>query len=797
MGRRPNRLVVEFFHRGPKLDDSSNRYEHTCKRCGERFPKGRMDALIGHLIRRCPNVSLDDRQLVFEQLHQKSERKCHVTTAQFHNDPLQLSNAPVTLHNDDNILDFFQQQEQQSALDTLAEVSRRHLDYSAQRGQREQDTDNPHDDSGQAIAEQALLAHLRQAGMGNSDPPALYTPAADTRRTEQNGHGLRHGESQLHPRPLASTSAMYTAGPPRQHPDNSDAVRDSFTTSTHLDPQLGRIEAQIAAHLRPSFHATDAQQAIPSTAQGEFTWTSTSPTGVQPFAGFSSPSTNCDPAFGVLQNAAKPKGRNRFSVSRRKEVETIRKSGACMRCRMLKKPCSEGTPCLTCQKVDSARVWKATCIRTKLAEVFGLWSTELFHSLAELKVSVAIKGLHQTKLVGRIEARLCTQSASALSFACVRFTDQPLSDKTPKEQHNDLLLLNESRDEDDKIESYMLQIAIAYTEKETSPLLKATMQQAQGLVQEEVHVAATQSQKQSGRTCYNLETRLVSTAVELWAMTRVLTSPHDVDLHLQYIDARSSENMLSSNQLSTSATNIEEGTRSHDLIKHQLFALLESRCSKLSKKIMNELERRILQRQQVSKFGTIVSAGIFLNCVERLTGLFRSFDLSRDEFQQNDGVTNQFPTKAGWGRTPWPDLLSITSNWSLSNPPPHYWNQGEYFASLLTTLLRMRAFLPKFMTGQDGALLVLQDHQSPVESAARKPIEVSNDEQLGAIAAWLDPLNLQMHKLAEVMDSEMPRPEAGVHAWDLRYISRMLLAETIGFSKTQRSGFAEREVANP
>lgn len=35
MGRRPNQLVLEFFHRGPKLQDASNRYEHTCKRCGE------------------------------------------------------------------------------------------------------------------------------------------------------------------------------------------------------------------------------------------------------------------------------------------------------------------------------------------------------------------------------------------------------------------------------------------------------------------------------------------------------------------------------------------------------------------------------------------------------------------------------------------------------------------------------------------------------------------------------------------------------------------------------------------
>jgi hypothetical protein len=35
MGRRPKAWVRRFFDRGAKLDDASNRYEHTCKACGE------------------------------------------------------------------------------------------------------------------------------------------------------------------------------------------------------------------------------------------------------------------------------------------------------------------------------------------------------------------------------------------------------------------------------------------------------------------------------------------------------------------------------------------------------------------------------------------------------------------------------------------------------------------------------------------------------------------------------------------------------------------------------------------
>ena len=40
MGRRPNAVVGEFFHRGQKLDDNSNRYQHTCKKCGQHVRKG-------------------------------------------------------------------------------------------------------------------------------------------------------------------------------------------------------------------------------------------------------------------------------------------------------------------------------------------------------------------------------------------------------------------------------------------------------------------------------------------------------------------------------------------------------------------------------------------------------------------------------------------------------------------------------------------------------------------------------------------------------------------------------------
>lgn len=42
--------------------------------------------------------------------------------------------------------------------------------------------------------------------------------------------------------------------------------------------------------------------------------------------------------FGNATKPTKPKVRGRFSAARRKEVQEVRKRGACIRCRMLKKP---------------------------------------------------------------------------------------------------------------------------------------------------------------------------------------------------------------------------------------------------------------------------------------------------------------------------------------------------------------------------------------------------------------------------------------------------------------------------
>ena len=72
--------------------------------------------------------------------------------------------------------------------------------------------------------------------------------------------------------------------------------------------------------------------------------------------------------------------------------------------------------------------------------------------------------------------------------------------------------------------------------------------------------------------------------------------------------------------------NEEQDAGSYALICSQLKAAIEKRAAQLSKSVMTDLERRLLLRQQSDWFDTFLVALILLNCIERTTWLFMSWD---------------------------------------------------------------------------------------------------------------------------------------------------------------------------
>lgn len=120
MGRKPNPTILEYFERGPKLNDNSNRYPHTCKQCGEIFPKGRIDSLMTHITKKCPAISDSERMracLEFSGItHARSAAERH-QQAQAAQAAAQLNASQVEAPNAVSPQGW-------SALETLAEASR-------------------------------------------------------------------------------------------------------------------------------------------------------------------------------------------------------------------------------------------------------------------------------------------------------------------------------------------------------------------------------------------------------------------------------------------------------------------------------------------------------------------------------------------------------------------------------------------------------------------------------------------------------------------------------------------------
>ena len=781
MGRRPNQLVLEFFERGQKLPDSSNRYEHTCKRCGEQFPKGRLDSLLSHLLRRCPNVTEQDREYAFYRM-QPGEREAPIQSIQTsenytrpnpepepeqenvaasvqHSMPSQRGiSVPESPRVDEGPVDYSvpstTMQDQQSALGMLAEVSRRHMDFR----QNVHASQQVEVGAGQHLAEQALLLQqLQQARANAQTAGGLYQSHS---ASDQQSTPPQNKRRRVQPPPKGGEKIDFNAlvGSPEASTQSQDVMQDIRQThpqnvaegrNLQLQPAQP-IDPHLRAPLQPNF--TSASEEQPRSAANDFMfWNPTTAGGQAIFGTLAAPSDQPGTPFGLMgKNFRKPQ-RGRFSDTRRHEVSKIRKQGACIRCRMLKKPCSESTPCNTCANVESARLWKGTCLRTKLWEEFTLFSQSLFAAKASMQTMNSVNGMKDTVLPGRLEVRLFTDSNPCMSFGLKQYfrssdgddLDPTLQaatgEKTPS------IWLIDFRGDFEKIESYLSRAAPSCAEAESSRFFGATLRQAVQLMSAEQPNNDTQEPKAS-RQCYNLQESLLNSVVQLWLATSFLVAPDQSShLEMRYNGSRTPTHHpeFVDWAVEESGSRLPEGpTRS--LIRAQLLAAFECHCEKLAKNVINEIERRLLQRGQVSGFGTFISSVLLLSSVERITGFYHSHSSA----------------SAGTGA------------WPLATPPSELWPQGEQFADLLIMLLRMRALPPRTQE-RDGKVVVQRNYvySGGGGNGNGKGIREQLEEQIEAAGEWLDPVGLAVKELEE---------RAGnVEEWDLKLLSRVLMPSSM------------------
>jgi hypothetical protein len=377
-------------------------------------------------------------------------------------------------------------------------------------------------------------------------------------------------------------------------------------------------------------------------------------------------STEFATELGNGEKSIKQRVRGKFTSERRKEVQSVRKSGACVRCRMLRKTCSLGDPCDTCKAVDQPRLWKNACIRTKLAENFELYSCGLHVVLAHNAVQDLKKHAAFQVAPYQIEASHFPVPETTIyaSFNALEAQDRPNESNIDPGLSSDFVsttlhVLDDNDDIPSKLDAYLKRMVSHYMEKEPSHFMKTTLHLAQTLALEK-------------------QDHLLSDAIELWVTVHIFVASELRWTFSQKVDDDAPPG---------SGPKISNEETSTHLLDLQINAAAEKKSSQLCKDVLSNLEKRLLRRDPESFFETFLIALIILNCVEKSTWLFTYWQ--QDNFK---------------------------GSWPLTKEQETYITQGEKTTNHLIMLLRYRNAPPKTRSRAEDGLLVV-DPNSENEKA--------------------------------------------------------------------------------
>lgn len=685
MGRKPNPLILEFFERGPKLNDNSNRYPHTCRACGEHFAKGRIDSLTNHLTKKCPAISEADRINACLTLH-----GIHHASPRGQKDQVQANGPPV---------DLPMMQRDWTALETLAEVSRQ-IDLSEKHDDRSPSSAPPSTAAGTAAAAPGGGTHVQER-FELAEPFNLETsPAAikDSPQSEKQGmFWVTTRPILLHALYLCRLPrlTLYISGDAKQPGDTDAADSDLITeerlqallqsatspseaanlsmaaaatarlNTSLLDPQLRAEETAVEspAPLPTLDGVTTAETpvAVPGTAPGqpwgEITYLADNvpPPSAQPEQA-PSPSTLSKGGFRLdSPGSAKTRhSRARFDATRRKEVQEVRKIGACIRCRILRKTCSKGDPCDTCRKVLSPRIWRSGCVRTKFSEQLDLYSAGVQVVLAQHRINNLKAALNLVNNGLSVSVSHFPGETADLSFTILQ-SDGPKAPVVDDEAGNpwplgSLVMINiEKEDVPAKVEAYMKDTVRQFIQREPSHFMKVTLETALKVAED-------------------TNDELLKKAIELWGLVEILDRERQWVVTLKTTDGQGPRPIREDTDQDVYTT-----------ICLQLTAGAERKASAISKTLLTGMQRVLQDSKTKVGHAMFFTTLTLLICVEKSTWAFKAWE--------QDGL-----------RTMWP----------LEKQPGNFTNQGYVLADLLRMLLSIRKAIPRTERREsDGALVTV------------------------------------------------------------------------------------------
>ncbi|UZP45835.1 hypothetical protein NXS19_013647 [Fusarium pseudograminearum] len=704
MGRKPNPLILEYFVRGPKLNDNSNRYPHTCKQCGENFPKGRIDSLTTHITKKCPAISESDRMRACLELHGITNARAPAERpppeTQPNGQPVDVPNLPQGW----------------SALETLAEASRQVDLNENNRAQSVQASVDPSDPANPQHVSDRFELH-EQFTLDN--PPVSYET-----RSQQGSRGVI--QQPLPGTELSPEERLQALLP------NSDASPDVSNISVAvaatarlnpslLDPQLVDENGsatppptmEIPATIETSPSAVTAPDSGISQPWGEMTYlTTASPVSLihehpPPPIQMTRGGIRMDTSDGQL-NGRPRHARSRFTAARRKEVQEVRKIGACIRCRILRKNCGKGTPCDTCRKVLAPRVWRTGCVRTRLQEQLDLYSAGVQVVLSQNRINLLKNQLNMAHDGTVIEVSHFPETGKVIVLeamvALLEPSDTLAEIRGSKESFIQVIMIDQDKEDvPGKVEAYMRDVFQLFIDREPSKFMRVTLDLALQQLQES-------------------EDDLLRKSLELWGLVESI----DRERQWNVVERPANEN--------EEPRRIQEAKSENDAdiyttLCMQLNAAAERKANNTSKALLSGMHR-VLQDSKVKvNFKMYLTAVIFLNCLEKSTWAFKAWEQDH-----------------------------LRPGWPLERDPSVFTQQGDNLAGLLKMLLAIRKALPQTLRGETGKLITSE--QDPVIGAYFQSIDLDYDtilsRQEGSPFSPADSRSLEMMFCSHLLITNSP-----------------------------------------
>ena len=563
-----------------------------------------------------------------------------------------------------------------SALETLAEASRQ-VDLSENsRVKKGQDAPNPangdatqerfelqeqftldnppvNQDGRMQNGKKGKFAYQYSYYLADTPPPDTTPPIPEMTPEERLQQAFLPGSASS---PDDSNISVAVAATARLNP-------------TFLDPQLSNGDDRVAPSPPPDAPlAMDMPpMAAPdhSTTQpwGEMTYLANAPPGpivtetpIAPMP-LNRGGIRMDTGDGSI-NGRPRHSRARFTPARRKEVQEVRKIGACIRCRILRKNCGKGDPCDTCRKVLAPRVWRTGCVRTRLHEQLDLYSAGVQVVLSQNRINLLKDSLNPTNNGTLIQVSHFPETEIYITAPTLVAILEPSENQAAARESNEpyhqvIMIDQDAEDVPDKIEKYMRAALPLLVERESSNFMRITLETAKQRLEEG-------------------EDELLRKALELWGLVEIIDRERQWTF-LEKPGAKGEEPRWIKDSHNNNDADI------YTMICMQLNAAAERKANNTSKNLLSLMHRLLQDSKTKIDFKMYLTALIFLNCVEKSTWAFKAWEQDH-----------------------------LRPGWPLERDPSAFTHQGGNLASLLRMLLAIRRALPTTDRSEEGKLITTE-----------------------------------------------------------------------------------------